>query len=114
MAALTAITPTVGGVSSAGAAVSSSDTIDQSALGTRGAYLEVINGSGSTDTVTVKDFGSTPSGNALSSNQFTVSVPAGESVVIHIKPLQVDPSTGLVGVAHSVTTSVTYKLTKVL
>lgn len=114
MAALTAITPVVGGVASTGAAVSASDTIDQSILGGRGAYLEILNGSGSSDTVTIKDFGTTAAGNALASNQYTVSVPAGGSSVIFLKPSQVDPSTGLVTVAHSVTASVTYKLYKVL
>lgn len=114
MAALSAITPAVGGVSSAGAAVSASDTIDQAALGQRGAYLEVLNGNASADTVTIKDYGSTPAGNALGSNQFTVSVAAGASKIIHIKPSQVDPATGMVTVAHSVTSSVTCKLYKVL
>lgn len=110
MAALTAFTPTVAGVANAGAAVAASDTIDQSILGARGAYLEVINGGGSPDTVTIKDFGTTRAGNALTSNQYTVSVSNGTSKVIWIRPEQVDPSTGLVTVAHSFTTSVTYKL----
>lgn len=114
MAALTAITPVVGGVASTGAAVSSSDTIDQSILGGRGAFLEILNGSGSSDTVTIKDFGATGAGNALPSNQYTVSVGAGSSSIIYLKPSQVDPSTGLVTIAHSVTTSVTYKLYRVL
>lgn len=110
MAALTAITPVVGGVASTGAAVSASDTIDQSILGSRGAYLEIINGNAASDTVTVKDFGTTAAGNALASNQYTVTVPNGASSIIFIKPSQVDPSTGLVTVTHSVTATVTYKL----
>jgi hypothetical protein len=110
MAALTAITPTLAGVSSAGAAVSASDTIDQSILGSRGAYLEIINGGGSPDTVTVKDFGTTAAGNSLTSNQYTNSVTNGTSEVMWIKPSQVDPSTGLVTITHSFTTTVTYKL----
>lgn len=110
MAALTAITPVVTGVASTGAAVSASDTIDASILGQRGAYLDVINGGGSSDTVTIKDFGTTAAGNALGSNQYTVAVANGTSKVIFIKPSQVDPSTGLVTVSHSFTTSVTYKL----
>lgn len=114
MAALTAITPVVGGVTSTGAAVSSSDTIDQSVLGQRGAYLEIINGGGSSDTVTIKDFGTTAAGNSLSSNQYTVAVANGTSKIIHIKPLQYDPVTGLVTITHSFTTSVTYKLYPVL
>lgn len=110
MAALTAITPTPAGVSSSGTAVSASDTISQAILGQRGAYLEVINAGGSTDTVTVKDFGSTDSGNSLPSNQYTVSVTAGSSQVIWIKPYGYDPSSSLLTVTHSFTTSVTCKL----
>lgn len=110
MAALSAITPVVAGVASTGAAVAASDTIDQSILGARGAYLEIINGNASSDTVTIKDFGSTRAGNSLPSNQYTVSVTNGTSKVIWIKPEMVDPSTGLVTVTHSVTATVTYKL----
>jgi hypothetical protein len=110
MAALAAITPVVTGVADAPAAVSASDTIDQSLLGSRGAYLSINNGGGSSDTVTIKDFGTTGAGNALASNQYTVTVANATSKVIWIKPQQVDPSTGLVTVAHSFTTSVTYQL----
>lgn len=110
MAALTAITPVVAGVASTGAAVAASDTIAQSVLGQRGAYLEIINGGGSSDTVTIKDYGTTAAGNSLTSNEYTVTVANGASKVIWVKPSQVDPSTGLVTVAHSFTTSVTYKL----
>lgn len=114
MAALTAITPLVTGVASTGAAVSASDTIDQSLLGGRGAYLEIINGGASPDTVTISDFGATAAGNALPSNTYTVSVTNGTSKVIHIKPSQVNPATSQVTVAHSFTTTVTYKLYPVL
>jgi hypothetical protein len=114
VAALTATTPLVTGVATTGAAVSASDTIDQATLGGRGAYLEILNGGGSSDTVTIKDFGTTDAGNPLPSNSYTVTVANGTSKVIHIKPYQVDPTTGLVTVAHSFTTSVTYKLYPVL
>jgi hypothetical protein len=100
----------VAGVASTGAAVAASDTIAQSVLGQRGAYLEIINAGGSSDTVTIKDFGTTRAGNSLTSNQYTVTVANGTSKVIWIKPEMVDPSTGLVTVAHSFTTTVTYKL----
>lgn len=110
MAALTAVTPVVTGVATPGAAVSASDTIDQSLLGGRGAYLEILNAGGSSDTVTIKDFGTTDAGNSLASNQYTVTVANGTNKVIWIKPYQVDPSTGLVTVTHSFTTTVTYKL----
>ena len=110
MAALTATTPTVTGTVDVGAAVSASDTIDQSILGSRGAYLDITNAGGSSDTVTISDYGTTAAGNALSSNQYTVTVANGSSKVIWIKPQQVNPATGLVTVAHSFTTSVTYEL----
>lgn len=110
MAALTAITPVVTGVASTGAAVSASDTIDQSVLGSRGAYLIISNGGGSSDTVTISDYGSTPAGNTLGSNQYTVTVANGAEKVIFIKPSQPNPVTGLVTVAHSFTTTVTYQL----
>jgi hypothetical protein len=60
VAALTAITPLVTGVTSTGAAVSASDTIDQATLGGNGVLLEIINGGGSSDTVTISDYGTTP------------------------------------------------------
>ena len=110
MAALTAFTPLVTGVANAGAAVAASDTIDQATLGGRGVFLEIINGNASSDTVTIKDFGSTAAGNSLASNQYTVSVTNGTSKIIHIKPSMVDPSTGLVTITHSVTATVTYKM----
>lgn len=110
MAALAAVSPLVTGVATPGAAVSASDTIDQSILGSRGAYLEILNGGGSSDTVTISDFGTTSAGNSLPSNTYTVAVVNGTNKVIFIKPGQVNPATGLVTVAHSFTTSVTYKL----
>ncbi len=67
MAALSVITPTVGGVASTGVAVSASDTIDSGSLGSQGCYIEVINGGASSDTVTISDYGSTPAGSALPS-----------------------------------------------
>jgi|SRR5690606_10737221 len=108
MAALTAVTPTIGGVVAAPANVASSDTISRAQLGTRGALLEIINGSGSTDTVGISDAGSTPAGNTLGSAP-TATVSAGQSKVFYIRPEQC-ASNGLVTVTHSQTTSVTYKL----
>ena len=110
MAALTAFTPLVSGVVNAGAAVAASDTIDQATLGSRGVFLEIINGNASPDTVTIKDFSDTPSGNSLPSDQYSKSVTNATSQIFHIKPSQVDPATGLVTITHSVTTTVTYKM----
>ena len=114
MAALTATTPVVTGTVATPPGVSSSDTIDASILGQRGAYLVIVNGNASSDTVTIKDFGATPAGNSLTTNQFAKSVTNGTSQVFHIKPSQVDPSTGLVTVTHSVTPTVSYYLFPVL
>jgi len=110
VAALVSIVPVAAGAASAGAAVSASDTIDQATLGARGVYLEILNGGGSSDTVTISDFGSTDSGNPLTSNTYTVTVANGTNKVIFIKPYGYNPATGLITVAHSFTTSVTYKL----
>ena len=110
MAALTAITPLVSGVVTTGAAVSASDTIDQGTLGGNGVLLEIVNGNASSDTVTISDYGTTPAGNALTSNQISKSVTNGTSQVFVVRPSQVNPATGLVTITHSVTATVTYKL----
>lgn len=108
MAALTSIQPVAGGVSSAGAAVSASDTISQAQLGTRGAYLEIVNGGGSSDTVTISDSGLTDAGNPATVTG--VAVANGTSKIFYVSPAAVNLSTGVVTVTHSFTTSVTYKL----
>lgn len=108
MALLTATRPTAAGVAYTPAAVSSSDTISSSDLGSLGAYLIVINGGGSPDTVTVSDSGLTPAGNAATAG--TNVVANGVTEVMYISPRAVNPSTGDVTVAHSFTTSVTYVL----
>jgi hypothetical protein len=109
VAALSAIIPTNTGTASTGAAVSSSDTITQSILGPRGGTLEIINAGGSTDNITLSDNGSTPAGNQLTGNTIAGSVGAGASKVFDISTDQVNPSTGLITITHSFTTSVTYK-----
>lgn len=108
MALLTATRPTAAGVTWSPAAVSSSDTIAIADLGTRGAYLVVINGGGSSDDVTVSDAGSTPAGNPA--NVTAVAVGAGASKAVLVSPRAADLGTGLVTVTHSATTSVTYVL----
>jgi hypothetical protein len=110
VAALTAFTPAVTGTTNAGAAVSASDTIDATTMGSGGVYLEIINGNASSDTVTISDYGTTPAGNSLTSNQISVSVTNGTSKIFFIKPTQVNPATGLVTITHTITATVTYKL----
>lgn len=110
MAALTAITPTNAGTLSAGAAVAATDTVSTAVMGRRGAYLEVINGNASPDSVTISDSGATPSGNALAGGTISASVANATSKVFRLRPEQANPATGLITVTHSVTATVTYKL----
>ena len=111
MAALTPTRPTAAGVAWSPQAVSSSDTISSSVLGSRGAILVVTNGGGSDDSVEVSDSGLTPAGNPADTTP--VNVAAGTSVAIRISPRAVDPSTGVVTVTHSQTSDVTYVLVPV-
>jgi hypothetical protein len=108
MALLTATRPTATGVAWTPAAVSASDTISASDLGDRGAYLVIINGGGSSDNVTVSDSGLTAAGNPATTAANAVA--NGTSEVMYISPRAVNPSTQVVTVTHSFTTSVTYVL----
>lgn len=107
MAALSATTPARTGTASAGAAVAATDTISNAIIGVYGCFLEIINGNGSSDSMTISDAGSTPAGTPATS--YAVSVTNGTNKIFYISPKQADPSTG-VTVTHSVTTTVTYKL----
>ncbi len=111
MALLTAITPTVAGVAWSPAAVSASDTIAAADLGAKGAYLVVINGGASPDTVTVVDPGLTPAGSAATNP--TNSVANATTEVMFIPPTVVNLATGLATVQHSFTTSVTCVLVRI-
>lgn len=108
MAALTATVPANAGTVTSGAAVAASDTISVSVMGQRGAYLEIINGNASPDSMTISDAGSSPSGNAVGT--IAGSVTNATSKVFFIDKRQASPTTGLVTVTHSVTSTVTYKL----
>lgn len=113
MAALAAITPANTGTASTGAAVAASDTIAVSVMGPRGATLEIINAGASPDNITISDSGRTPAGNALNlapGGVVAATVTNGTSKVFDISPEQADPTTGLVTITHSFTTTVTYKL----
>jgi len=105
VALLTATRPTIAGVAWSPAAVSSSDTIAAADLGTQGAYLVVINGGASPDTVTVVDPGTTPAGSAPTNP--TNSVTNATTEVMRISPQFVNPATGVATVQHSFTTTVT-------
>lgn len=105
MALLTATRPTAVGVAYTPAAVSASDTISASDLGSLGAYLVIINGNAAADSVLVSDSSLTPAGNP--SAPAANSVAAGASEAMYISPRAVDPVTGVVTVTHSVTATVT-------
>jgi hypothetical protein len=96
--------------------VAATDTIAVSVMGPFGVYLYINNASGSTDNVKISDAGLTPAGNALSvnggSNGANVSdaITTGTAQIYVIRPVQADPTTNLVTVTHSQTTSVTYQM----
>lgn len=109
MGALALTTPTRAGVvSTSGAAVASSDTISRAVLGTRGVYLEIINGNASSDSMTISDASVTASGAAAAA--LAPSVTNATSKIFKITPSMADPTTGLVTITHSVTSTVTYKM----
>lgn len=108
MGALVATTPTRTGAVSAGAAVSASDTISTTVLGSRGVLLEIINGNASSDTVVISDATVTPSGAAAAAN--SQSVANATAKIFKILPSQADSTTRVVTITNSITTTVTYKL----
>jgi len=107
MALLTTQTIVTAGLQPSYSAVSASDTINPD----ENLFLHVKNGGGSPDTVTVVDAGVTPGGSAAVSP--TVSVPAttGDRM-IPINKNFVNPTTGLITVTHSFTTTVTCALVR--
>lgn len=113
MAALTSLTPTVAGVASPPGNVAASDTISTDQLGSKGCTYEVLNGNAATDNMTISDFGQTPAGNSLTSNQISPTVANGTNKTFVILPSQANPATGLVTITHSVQTTVTYKLIRI-
>jgi hypothetical protein len=86
------------------AAVSASDTITADP---QGLILEVINGGGSPDTVTIVDAGTTPAGSVATNP--TQAVAAGTRREFRLGPQYANTS-GVITVTHSFTTSVTYNL----
>lgn len=109
MGALALTAPSRTGAVVAGAAVAASDTISRTVLGTKGCLLIVINGNASPDTVTVSDAETTVQGGAAAAS-ISTAVANATSRVFKILPRQADPTTGLVTITHSVTTTVTYQL----
>lgn len=91
-------------------AVSASDTISADSIGL---FLHVKNTSGTADTVTLDDSGTTAGGSAATDPTVTVPITTGDKM-IYIPPQFVNPATGLVTVTHSQTTSVTCALFRVV
>lgn len=108
MSALVATTPTRAGVAATGAAVASSDTVDKSILGSRGALLHIINGNASPDAMTISDASTTVTGAAATA--LAPSVTNATTKVFKLLPRMADATTGLITITHSVTTTVTYLL----
>lgn len=108
MGALALTVPDRDGTVTTGAAVSASDTIARSVLGSRGVILEIINGNASVDNMTISDASETPSDAPAAAN--APSVTNGTSKAFKILPAQANPTTGEVTITHSVTSTVTYKM----
>jgi hypothetical protein len=94
-------------VTVAGTAVTSSDTLTASQVGSNGVLLNVINGGGSPINVTILDPGKTGAGNVgTTSAQAVANATDGW---FRILPGHVDLVSGLATVTYSGTTTVTYK-----
>ncbi len=94
-------------VTVAPAAVSASDTLTASDIGSSGVLLNVINAGGSPINVTIADPGTTAAGNVgTTSAQAVANATDGW---FRILPAHVNPVTGLATVTYSGTMSVTYK-----
>lgn len=107
MALLTATSVGITATTVTGAAVSASDTIAAADIGTNGALLNVINGSGGSINVVLVDPGATPVGNTTTAPNQAVANGADRWFLVtqgHVN------STGVATVTFSNTTSVTYKL----
>lgn len=105
MALLTAQNVATSGLTPAYSAVAASDTFANDGA----VFLHVKNGGGSPDSVTVTSVKNCDQG---STHNLVVSVPAGQERIIGPFETQRfnDPTTGLVTVGHSFTTSVTAAL----
>lgn len=94
-------------VTVSGTAVSASDTLTASDIGTTGVLLNVINGGGGSINVTISDPGTTGVGNAGTTTPQAVA--NGTDGWFRITPAHVNLVSGQATVAYSGTTSVTYK-----
>lgn len=102
MALLTTQTAVQAGITPSYAAVASSDT----AVPGDNVILHVKNAGGSADTVTIVTPG-TVRGLAVADQTVTVAATTGDKMIALPADLYADPTTGLVTIQHSFTTSVT-------
>lgn len=108
MALLTAVSVTGTATTVAAAAVSTSDTISASDIGTRGCLLNVINGAGAPINVTLVDPGTTAAGNTTTAPAQAVANATDRWFLI--SPALVNLATQLATVTFSSATTITYKL----
>lgn len=94
-------------VTVAGTAVSASDTLTASDIGSNGVLLQVINGGGSPINVTISDPNTTLVGNAGTTTAQAVA--NATDGWFRILPAHVNLVSGVATVAYSGTTTVTYK-----
>lgn len=102
MGAVQAVVGSGGGTSAALATPLSTETV----LPYDDLFLHVKNASGSPITVTLTDASVTPAGSAATNPTYTVPATTGEKFIA-IPAQAVNPSTGLITVTFSATTSVT-------
>jgi hypothetical protein len=107
MALLTVTAVASGGTATNLAAVTASDTISGTDIGSRGVILDVNNANAGTCTVTVSDPGTTDAGNPAAGAATTVSITTGVRKRIFVGPANVNPATGLATITYSPTSSVT-------
>lgn len=108
MALLTATSVTAAATTVAGAAVTTSDTVSASDIGTNGALLNVINGAGAPINVTLTDPNTTAVGNA--GTAVAQAVANATDRWFRLSPGHVNPATGVATVTFSSATTITYKL----
>jgi hypothetical protein len=102
-------TPSRTGALITAAAVSTSDTLARSVIGSKGVNLKIINGNAATNTVTISDASTTAEGAPAAA--ISVAVSPSTSRVFRVMPAQCDPVTGNVTITNTVTTTVTYEVT---
>jgi hypothetical protein len=108
VAALAGTFPTAAGILWSPATMSTSDTISMSLLGANGAWLIVINASGSSNTLGYTDAGRTPASSAPAA--FTNAIATGTTEAMYLSPKLIDPNIGTLTVTNTQSSGITYVL----